>query len=211
MKKHHVIGLVIGFLMVCTVGRAGATVIVDTGVENPPGNHYWTLSPWQWSAGEFSISEDYNVTGLEGYLVGYNWSGPQSKTLTAAIYSDGGDIPGSKLYSQQFSVGEPNGWYGVSGQNWLLSAGTYWAAFIVDNLGADYYVGGISGMATNPLLHEATYSLQTHSFTPYVENMSVRIYGDPVNPVPEPATMLLFGFGLIGLAGSRIRRKKKQL
>ena len=28
------------------------------------------------------------------------------------------------------------------------------------------------------------------------------------NPVPEPATMLLFGAGIVGLAGSRLRRKK---
>jgi len=29
------------------------------------------------------------------------------------------------------------------------------------------------------------------------------------SPVPEPATMLLFGTGIAGLAGSRLRRRKK--
>lgn len=42
----------------------------------------------------------------------------------------------------------------------------------------------------------------------YAQVDNVLITADPTDPVPEPATILLIGTGLVGLAGARLRRKK---
>lgn len=48
------------------------------------------------------------------------------------------------------------------------------------------------------------------SFDNGVSHISFFSGGDtPPSPVPEPATMILFGTGLIGLVGLRMRRRKK--
>ena len=48
----------------------------------------------------------------------------------------------------------------------------------------------------------------SNNWTDYYEG-NIILQGEKVAPIPEPATMLLFGTGLAGLTGSRIRRKKK--
>ncbi len=64
----------------------------------------------------------------------------------------------------------------------------YWMAYLLDN-------GNYSGTWTYPEGKDTSH-LSVYG----------RVGGDQI---PEPATMLLFGTGLIGLAGISIRRKKK--
>ncbi|MBW2659458.1 MAG: PEP-CTERM sorting domain-containing protein [Deltaproteobacteria bacterium] len=68
--------------------------------------------------------------------------------------------------------------------------------------GSGGYNGAVYGSALGDLNDNAIYALNTFSFLKDGEAI-------PPNPVPEPATMLLFGTGLVGLVGSRLRRKKK--
>lgn len=66
-----------------------------------------------------------------------------------------------------------------------------------------WYLYDISGW-------DGTEIVEIEGFWPAFGAIShVAIYGVDAAPVPEPATMLLFGTGLAGLAGSRLRKKKK--
>jgi hypothetical protein len=204
MNKKLLMGLVIGFLMFGMVGMAQAVIIVDTG--SSLSGEPWTLNQTQWVAGEFSISQAYTITDLEGYLWGSSArdSGP---TLTAAIYAGGNDTPaGTALFSNHFSVGEQDGWYGASNQSWFLQTGTYWAAFEVRQ--GDTYDGSLPGSAINPLGNEAFTDI-IGGWHPYDDlSLAIRISGNASSQVPEPTTMLLLGLGLMGLAGVRRKFKK---
>lgn len=86
--------------------------------------------------------------------------------------------------------------------------------------GYSFYSDDLVDMATAPALTFAhTASTLTVNITPSgrgwqgwvdegwgMDALSVSLSG--TNPVPEPATMLLFGTGIAGLAGTRLRRKK---
>lgn len=180
------------------VGKANAAFIVDTG--DPTGDSVWLLDSTEWLAGEFLLSAEHTITDIKGYLqclVG--------DTVYAAIYSDGGDTPGSRLFSQDFSVqaGPFDNWVGPSGLSWFLSPGTYWVAFEV-RAGSDF-LGGMRADSPNPLGNEAAYDADATVpfwFAYDEADIGVKIQG---NPIPIPSAVWLLGSGLLGIVG--IRRK----
>ena len=78
----------------------------------------------------------------------------------------------------------------------------------------EVFLGGTSISLWNVTVNDSSYTSGQFGF--YNFSQSAVQYsgfkqtgGVTVNPVPEPATMLLFGMGGVGLVSSRLRKKKK--
>jgi hypothetical protein len=131
-----------------TIPSAYAGLIIDTG-PGPSSGGALDLSSGQWWAGKFNLTNSFKITDIDVWLVSTGHSGH----LKYAIYSDAGNAPGSTPINSttlpiDVDMGNLNfvpDWFGPSGLNWDLSAGTYWLALEVP----DSYYGAL------PVLNES--------------------------------------------------------
>ncbi|NOX97496.1 MAG: PEP-CTERM sorting domain-containing protein [Nitrospirae bacterium] len=195
-----VLGMLLGMSLLLTT-PAQAVYIVDTGQPSVGVGH--VLDSSQWLAAEFTLTQNYTLTDIQGFMYTANTPG----TAGVAIYSDGGDVPGTEIYSDAFYIYAGESWQGLSGLTWNLEANTYWVSFEV-RPEHTFYGSMADGSPPSPLGNEAIKSTYNNGPGVWVGDdnldLGIRIQG---SVIPEPSSMLLLGSGIVSMAAALRRRK----
>lgn len=157
-------------------------------------------------AAQFTLSQGYKISSIEGFL-GVSDDSFQPSTYNISVYGDGNDVPDTttKLFSQErtriFTAAEGYHWDGLSGLDLDLGPGTYWLAY-----DAKAFAGFMPGQAPHPNTNEATiFHTGGPSDGVYFSSdglgLGFRVDGSAIGQgttvTPEPASMFLLGGGLM--------------
>jgi hypothetical protein len=185
------------------VGPAGALNIVDTGTPTGEFNLVLGSDVNQQFAGEFTLSQPWMVTKIQGWMREYT-----DGLVDVVIYKDDNtdtNIPGTEIFSTSFDVPVSSfyGWSGPSNLNLTLVPDTYWVGFR-KSTGSSFF-GAMQNDAPQPLLNEAMLNINYSTWTPKTWELGYFIEGNPV-PLPPSVFLLATGFLGLGLLGRRRRR-----
>jgi hypothetical protein len=196
------------------VGASAAT-IVDTGIPSgPAGYSIFSDGPSSFNsvAARFTLTATTQITGVEGW---FGSSAGGRDQVRISLHSNAAGV-GGVLATQLATVPD----YRVSGNSWVgaftggavtLAAGDYWVSFGADNGTANRCDCWMPANNTVTIPNGAySNNFTGGNWSQREMNFGLRITGDAIGAVPEPAswTLLIVGFAF---AGARLQRTRLAL
>jgi hypothetical protein len=154
VMSKSVLAILVGLALVYPIGLSADEFVVNTGPgERWDGSGIYGYAVGsdlgdpdrQWLAGEFVVDKPLTLRSAQAWL----WV-LESGNLEVAILSDGGEVPGTVLYSakEYLNAGVWTRWMGPKNLNWYLEPGTYW--FSIGDVRSSLPAGSIHAGASYP-------------------------------------------------------------
>lgn len=223
MKKKLFASLSMGLLLLAISNFANAATLYQQNINSTLSGHYSNIGG-QITADDFSLLTDASINGINWY--GYFDSEPASLSSISfdiGFHSDDGNKPNfSHDYFQSLSpIITDSGYTAINGNKIYQFEAALLASFAVDSgeriwlsladndPSTSQFLWSRSSMSGTFAYRNTNPSFISDWSTAYNwGDFSFELIGETA-PVPIPATVLLFGTGLAGLAGTRLRKKKK--
>ena len=214
-----------GTLSVCGTNLDGVRVYFfdvndPLGLAGNVGGANFNLLVWQFASAKDSVRLYTHQDHYFGQTIDDSLA---PELLEYSVWGCNGPTGGCTNESDWTLLSDPTGWsFPVAGKPEYTFAGLAPAATIFRGGSAEFgltnaYVQDFT-FATGYnffAIRGSTIAMQANTADPELDAMAafnrsdVTLTGDPTNAVPEPVTIALFGFGLLGVVAARRRRNTK--